>query len=794
MRKSFTILMALVIAFFTVPFGGITALADSEDKKQIEYEIMHENGEATSVADNFFLKPGLLFEKGGKKYVEIAITSGDMVRDLGSVHGKAEVIKKNEDGSILVQLPVNDDLSETEIDMHVVVPGLYDQEHEALFVIKSVEESDDNKDDGKEENGEDQEETDQPGTPEDSNENDDNEGSEEESGEDNESGSEDGSEEDNDSNGSENESGDNEESLIEITDADESYEMEFLTDSSSTKRQFNNPVTLLIKDGKKYIQMNGTGGQFITSLTVNGSEVTWGDKDDEGNFIVQFELPGAPSDELDFGMTIDTGNPQFGEMTHNVSLSFGNRVDLNEPIGVSSGEKILVDDTVLTMPENLPEDAKVTIISKEKVENKGDLDIAGKVYEFNFEGIDDFEGSFELVMTYDQENFNSDDYEVDIYYYDEEKGEWIPQGGTVEGDEISVSVTHFSSYGVFAKEVESSEDPDETDDTKTPTKPIEVPEDAKKVDYTILHENGKDKSTANSFFVKPGLLFEHDGKQYVEVTITNGDMVRGLSTFDTDAVIVKENTDSSIVVQFQVNSDLSDTILDMRIVVPGMYDTEHSALFSFNDEGTPGEPGKPKEDPKKETKPTPVTTEKPDNAYEINYEIVNENKTDTSAADQFFEKPALLLVKDGKTYMQVTINNGDMVEGLSTEYGEAVIIKTNSDGSIVVQFLVNNDLSDTLLNMTINVPGLYKSDYKTYIVFDQDSKVEVDVGDNKIVTPEKPSFGNGDKDNDENGEKGKKNGDDNNPQTGDTTSLIMYSLLLIGSLIPLAVKFRRRFI
>src|SRR5699024_4085621 len=85
-----------------------------------------------------------------------------------------------------------------------------------------------------------------------------------------------------------------------IKNPDKTYETEFITDSSATQNQFNNPVTLLIKDGKQYIQMSGTGGQFIKSLTGNGTEVTWLEKNDDGTFLIQFALPGDLSDKIDF--------------------------------------------------------------------------------------------------------------------------------------------------------------------------------------------------------------------------------------------------------------------------------------------------------------------------------------------------------------------------------------------------------------------------------------------------------------------------------------------------------------
>src|SRR5690625_6050320 len=137
-----------------------------------------------------------------------------------------------------------------------------------------------------------------------------------------------------------------------------------------------------------------------------------------------------------------------------------------------------------------------------------------------------------------------------------------------------------------------------------------------------------------------------------------------------------------------------------------MYDKDHTELLENNNGDSTHEPTNEEKKPK--PKPSPkkpqVSTEKPDKAYEINYVIMNKNGVDTSVADQFFVKPGTLLVKDGKTYLQVTINNSEMVEKLSSQYGDAVIVKRNKDGSIVVHIRVNDNLSDTLIAMKINVP------------------------------------------------------------------------------------------
>lgn len=100
---------------------------------------------------------------------------------------------------------------------------------------------------------------------------------------------------------------------------DEVYHINFISESNAVNRQFNNPAALLYKDGEKYIQITGTGGQYIESLTINGTEVTWGTKNSDGTFTIQFKVGDSLSAKLDFGMVINAGPTK---MEHLVDLSF----------------------------------------------------------------------------------------------------------------------------------------------------------------------------------------------------------------------------------------------------------------------------------------------------------------------------------------------------------------------------------------------------------------------------------------------------------------------------------------
>lgn len=215
----------------------------------------------------------------------------------------------------------------------------------------------------------------------------------------------------------------------------------------------------------------------------------------------------------------------------------------------------------------------------------------------------------------------------------------------------------------------------------------------------------------------------------------------------------------------------------------------------------------------------------PDKAYQIDYTIMHEDGNKPSVSDEFFEKPALLLEKDGKKYLQMKISNGDMIKKLSNKYGNVVLVEENEDGSIVVQLQVNNDLSNMDLDLHVVVPAGaipgfpgYDEAHKAILVFDKDSMEEIAVGDHVLAasnnnngptvgedsgkqlgsnkegnndqTPKKPKFGM----NDSNGEAGNNGEKPSNPKTGDTSGMLLYAFLLLGSVIPLGVKFKRRFI
>lgn len=702
-------ILSLLIAILALPFfsGAVFAESDSEFEDgtyEIDYIVKHATEDKTSSADNFMSKPATLKVENGNKYIELQLTSSSMIKSLTVPSGEVDVISENkENDTRVVGFEVDGNLSEpVKIDMHVVVPGFYDTTHSAraFFNVSDVPIK-------TEEPVEDV----------------------------------------------------NEPEMLDLADGyytvDASYLKTDSDDASAMGRYLDDSIFLSVVNGKVQATITINENNTVTLLQLDSKNavesVIDGDKRYETfefdsipaliNAYVEYQAPYKgtvyngkadfsislnkesitktdaylkPGTNVNEDQTPDKDEDQEGnnEQQEEVEIELGSNV--NAP--VKSGDTITIKGdygTTLILPENLPKGTELNIHSVQPKNHNG-LTPAGKVYEFDFSDLGENPGDFILEMSYDTNKYSSD--EVDIYYYDAEQGEWIAQNGEVENGKITITTNHFSTYGVFAQVEESEE-------TEEPTQP-EEPEDKE------------------------------------------------------EPVVTDENNN--------------------------------------------------KEQPNKST--TDLLT--PDKAYKINYILKHATEDKESAAGQFF-KEAVLLTKDGVNYLQVRITNADMIDALSNSYGEVVLVKENADGSMVVQFKVDN-LSDVVkLDMHITVPGLYSMDHGVRLFLDESSMEEVDAnkyqlvasdnengpivegetgkkvgdddlddksnGENKTTpvnskdeTPQKPEFGPSNNDSSNNNTES--NGEKLNPQTGDTTNILLYVLLLVGSAIPLAIQFKRRFI
>src|SRR5690625_1439168 len=282
MKKGFTILMALIITFFTVPFGGITALADEkvyDDIEDGEYKIgvkaVEETSDKESAANGFLIDEATLSVTG-----DVITLTFDYTKDFDMDYGISWTKLENEDPiasgedekASYFKFQINEIKEIYKAAMNYYVPGMPgdmgDKEKGHSVNYRIVLNTDDlNKLPviSEDEEAEKEESTKAP--------------DEREVGK-----------------------------LLTEDEADGVYELEYETDSPATEAQLENPVKLLEKENKQYIQIpvNENGADYFRSLKINGKQVTW-NSIEEGPYTIQFELPGNIEDTLFLDMVIQAG-------------------------------------------------------------------------------------------------------------------------------------------------------------------------------------------------------------------------------------------------------------------------------------------------------------------------------------------------------------------------------------------------------------------------------------------------------------------------------------------------------
>ncbi len=136
--------------------------------------------------------------------------------------------------------------------------------------------------------------------------------------------------------------------------------------------------------------------------------------------------------------------------------------------------------------------------------------------------------------------------------------------------------------------------------------------------------------------------------------------------------------------------------------------------------------------------PTDTTyAETADGYYTIDYEVLSADSDSVSMANDYFEKPATMIVENGEKQLQLTINHSAWVVGLQAPQEDdfvdvTVISEDEAEDTRIVEFQVadDHDLSDPIeMKMHIVVDVLeedYDNHYTARFAFDEDSMEEVD--------------------------------------------------------------------
>src|SRR5690625_1678436 len=574
MRKSFIICLALVLTFFTMPFGGMTAMADGkafDDIEDGEYEItakaLHADKDEASGAAGFIEEDAILSIQDGEVELTITIPHNDMAEIEGlQIEGNAPITQDEGTGNWTYKL----DTLKPELVSQVqyAVPSI-GMEHDVPFrfmlegldelpVKEEEPETPEEPEDEPEDNGDENGSEDESGNDESEDTGDDENGSENENGNDE-------SEDADDENGSEDENGND-----ESEDAD---------DENGSENENGNDESEDTGDGNGSENENGDDESEDTG-DENGSE------DENGND--ESEDP-EDEDESENGENgSDSENPEETELDAKNLVEVGYSLEYTflkkGEDAASSMDGFTDGPAYVKVDEDGNQFVALTLTSAEMIQwfkvndeyaTVLQEDKNTRVVEFKVDNLTEKQDGNIYVEV---PNMYSTEHEVDLVF-DTNSLQTAKDSDYPEDHNIGQSPKPVNPEGEGNDDLgkPSGDDNDEKPGTLYEKSEL-IPDKAYEIDFVIKHETEDRISAADEFFKKPGILLYKDGEKYLQLTVTNSDMIQSLSAGGKDVLIVQENADGSKVIQFKVAGAISDVIdLNMFISVPGLYDMEHNA-------------------------------------------------------------------------------------------------------------------------------------------------------------------------------------------------------------------------
>lgn len=161
MKKRFPLfigLTAIILAIFTavVPVNSVSA-AIADGTYQLNYEMKEDGTQNTSIADGYFTKPATLTVENGVQYIQLTVTGSNYIKSLSAPSGPVQVVSEDtENQTRTVKFRVDGDLSQPlDMQMHIVVPDMYDTTHtaQAVFDVSGLDQAPANAEQGTSDNG-----------------------------------------------------------------------------------------------------------------------------------------------------------------------------------------------------------------------------------------------------------------------------------------------------------------------------------------------------------------------------------------------------------------------------------------------------------------------------------------------------------------------------------------------------------------------------------------------------------------------------------------------------------------
>ncbi len=128
-----------------------------------------------------------------------------------------------------------------------------------------------------------------------------------------------------------------------------------------------------------------------------------------------------------------------------------------------------------------------------------------------------------------------------------------------------------------------------------------------------------------------------------------------------------------------------------------------------------------------------------DGTYDVSYQVNKPGSNSASMANDYFLKPAKLIVNNGKMTMQITIKNSSWVTQFNPPGGAKVISSNESSDHRTVQFSVSNANLVTVA-MKIDIDDIdYHHSYSVDFVFNSGGLPEAKVEEPKETVKQEPA-------------------------------------------------------
>jgi heme-binding NEAT domain protein len=140
--RFFIALTVLILMTFLVvsPVSAQTA----DGTYEVNYEMKEDGTANTSIADGYFEKPATVTVENGTYHVQFTVTGSNYIESLTMPGSSIEIVSEDTENHTRVYRFTVDDLSQSlDMDMHIIVPDMYDMTHtaQAVFDVSGLPEA-----------------------------------------------------------------------------------------------------------------------------------------------------------------------------------------------------------------------------------------------------------------------------------------------------------------------------------------------------------------------------------------------------------------------------------------------------------------------------------------------------------------------------------------------------------------------------------------------------------------------------------------------------------------------------